>query len=95
MKVMSNLIAVLAFGSLVACAHKHGHGDHHHHGDKGGHWKMMDTNGDDVVTKEEFEKASQEKFKKLDANGDGKITKEEKMAAHGDKGEGKKKACCH
>lgn len=105
MKSIFQLFALLAFSSLIACAHKGGHegheGHHGHHGkggacshkEGGGHWKMMDANNDDVVTKQEFEAAGLEKFKKLDANNDGKITKEEKMAAHADKGDGKKSCC--
>jgi hypothetical protein len=42
-----------------------------------GMFERGDTNGDGVVTKEEFLKQSEEAFKNLDTDGDGKITKAE------------------
>lgn len=58
-------------------------------------WNKMDADGDNVVTRAEFDKAHDEKFKMMDANGDGKITKEEKMNFKKNKKKGKaKKACC-
>lgn len=42
----------------------------------------MDTDGDGVVSKSEFEAHGDEMFSKMDGNGDGKIEKDEAKAAH-------------
>ncbi len=60
--------------------HKNHEGHAHKGHDKHKMWDMMDTNKDGVVSKAEFDKMHQDKFKKMDANNDGKITKEEKKA---------------
>jgi hypothetical protein len=44
---------------------------------RGGMFERGDTNGDGVVTKEEFLAQSEETFKALDTDGDSKITKAE------------------
>lgn len=55
-------------------------------GPKGQMFEQKDTNGDGVVSKDEFLAFSQakaeERFGKMDADGDGKITREEAQAAH-------------
>lgn len=51
-------------------------------GGKGKHFEKMDTNGDGVVSREEFDAKHDEMFSKMDANGDGNVTKEEMKAAH-------------
>lgn len=40
-------------------------------------FKRMDTNGDGVISKQEFMEQAEKRFKRLDANGDGQITREE------------------
>lgn len=44
--------------------------------------KKHDTNGDGVISKDEFLNFAEEKFNKMDNNGDGTITKDEAQAAH-------------
>ena len=46
------------------------------------HFKEMDTNGDGVVSKAEFDAAHDKHFKELDANGDGNLTLDEMRAGH-------------
>ncbi len=51
-----------------------------HHGGKNRGEKMFekhDTNGDGVISKEEFMAHAEERFGKMDKDGDGKVTKEE------------------
>lgn len=48
---------------------------HHKH-----HWKKMDADGDNRISKAEFTKYTQNKFGQMDANKDGFVTKEEKKA---------------
>lgn len=48
----------------------------------GGMFEKHDTNGDGVISKDEFLAQAEERFKQMDTNGDGKITKEEGQAAH-------------
>lgn len=43
------------------------------HGDRGGRFGRIDTDGDGQVTKAEFAVGSEKMFERLDANGDGKI----------------------
>lgn len=56
----------------------------HHKGDWEEKFRAADTNGDGVVSREEFHAAfpdkGEERFAKIDANGDGVITLEEKKA---------------
>lgn len=46
------------------------------------HMKKHDTNGDGVISKDEFLSFAEERFGKMDTNGDGTITKDEAQAAH-------------
>jgi hypothetical protein len=49
-----------------------------HHGDGKGHrMKMMDTDGDGVISKDEFMSHKEQKFNKKDENGDGVISEDE------------------
>ena len=48
-----------------------------HHGKKGHKMKMMDADGDGVISKDEFMSHAEKKFSKKDANGDGVISKDE------------------
>lgn len=49
---------------------------------KGGMFEKGDTNGDGVITQEEFLETAKKKFAEMDADGDGSITQEEGKAAH-------------
>lgn len=89
MKKMVIVVIALSFFSVACSHHKHKHHDHKAHYKK--HWKMMDTNKDEVITKDEFNKAHAEMFKKMDANGDGKVTKKEKKEHM----QSKKRSCNH
>lgn len=52
--------------------------DHHGEGKKGGKmFEKVDTNGDGVVSKEEFMSAHEKMFAKMDKNDDGSLSKEE------------------
>lgn len=46
------------------------------------HFKEMDTNGDGVVSKAEFDASHDKHFKDLDTNGDGKLSLDEMKAGH-------------
>lgn len=46
-----------------------------HHTEEG--FFKRDTNGDKMVSKSEYMKATEKKFKKMDANSDGKVDSEE------------------
>lgn len=74
---MKKLLALgacaLAFSATPALAET---GDH-----KGKMFEKHDTNGDGVISKEEFLSHAEEKFGKMDADGNGEITKAEGEAA--------------
>lgn len=63
--------AVMAMGG-----HDEGH-------QKGKMMERIDTNGDGVVSKEEFMAKHAEKFDKIDVDGNGSLSKEELKEAHG------------
>ena len=88
-KAVVILVGLLAM-SFVGCVHNKTKGHSGHHAKM---WKMMDANGDDTVTRKEFDAAHNKMFAKMDVNGDGKITKEEKMSCHSSKKSGKKGSC--
>lgn len=55
------------------------------HGDSGKKGKMFekhDTNGDGVISKDEFLNHAEERFSNIDADGDGSVSKEEAKARH-------------
>ena len=53
-----------------------------HHGEGKGHkMKMMDTDGDGVISKDEFMNHKEQKFNKKDENGDG-VLSEDEMKKH-------------
>lgn len=49
---------------------------------KGKMFERTDTNGDGVISREEFSAKAERRFKKMDANSDGKVTKEEAKNHH-------------
>jgi hypothetical protein len=51
-------------------------------GHKGKMFEKMDTNGDGVMSHEEFSAKAEERFKMMDADSDRKITKEEAKNHH-------------
>ncbi len=53
------------------------HGGKHH----GKMFEKHDTNGDGVISKEEFLSHAEDRFSKMDTDGDGSVTKEEGEAA--------------
>ena len=56
----------------------------HHEGDyKGKKMEKVDTNGDGLVSKEEFLAKHEEMFNKMDADGNGSLTPEEMKEARG------------
>ena len=69
--LMGMMIMVMAGFGITSVAKHHG----------GKMFAKADTNGDGIVSKEEFLKHSETKFMKIDADGDGSITKEE-IKAH-------------
>jgi Ca2+-binding EF-hand superfamily protein len=76
-KILMLSAAVLALQAIPALAQEHG--------DKGARGAKMfekqDTNGDGVITEEEFVARAKEHFTMMDGNKDGKVTKEESEAA--------------
>lgn len=69
------LIALAPVSAMAADAPMH---------DKMGHWKEADTNGDGVISKQEFMAEQEKRFKEIDTNGDGNISQDE-MQAHREK----------
>ena len=68
----------LSSGYIVADSHKEGKcGEMKMEGKHGMMMKMMDTDEDGAVSKEEFIKHHEEKFTKKDKNADGKLTQDE------------------
>ena len=68
---------VMAVGASPALA------DHHEDGDrKGKMFEKHDTNGDGVISKDEFLDHATSRFSEMDANDDGEVSKEEAKAAH-------------
>ena len=69
---------VLTVGAAPALAGDYeGKGDH-----KGKMFEKHDTNGDGVISKEEFLDHATNRFSEMDANDDGEVSKEEAKAAH-------------
>lgn len=87
-KTISYLAVVSSLVMSVNLAHAGGEtGDENmhdqHHGDMDGMmFKKLDTNGDGVISRKEFNAFNARHFKKLDANKDGKLTPEELQGGH-------------
>ncbi len=76
-KLLALGVCALAFSATPALA------DHHEGGDrKGKMFEKHDTDGNGVISKDEFLKGAEERFSKMDADGNGEVTKEEAKAAH-------------
>ncbi len=77
------MVSALAFAvvapSFVAMAKDHGGKKGHHNGEK--MFERGDTNGDGVISKDEFLKGAEERFNKMDLDGNGEVTKEEAKQA--------------
>ncbi len=76
-KLLAFTAVALAVSFSPALADHHGEGGQH----KGKMFEKHDTNGDGVVSKEEFMNHVEEKFNKMDADGSGDISKDEAKAA--------------
>lgn len=79
----STAFAMVAMISTAAMACPCQEGGQCKRKDGGHHGKMfdkMDTDGNGIVTKDEFTTKTMEKFSTMDADGDGNVTKEEAQA---------------
>lgn len=81
-KLMMLAATALMMQATPVFADNHGGPDGERGKHKGKMFEMHDTDGDGVVTKDEFLSHAEERFGKMDADGDGKITKEESAEAH-------------
>ncbi|MBM9591017.1 EF-hand domain-containing protein [Leptospira sp. 201903075] len=89
-KILTILVSVGFLSAVSVFAHdREGHGKN---GMAGGHFKKMDTNNDNKVSKEEWQKFHDGFFTELDKDADGSVTLEEIKAAHVEKREEKKEA---
>ena len=78
-KIFLTSAAILAISVAPAMAEGHSEGDH---GSKGGVFNKHDTNGDGVISKDEFLNHAEERFGNIDTDGDGTVSKEEAKAGH-------------
>ncbi|MBM9546965.1 EF-hand domain-containing protein [Leptospira sp. 201903074] len=89
-KIQTILTSVAFFLTASVFAHDHeGHGKNVMAGD---HFKKMDSNSDNKVSKEEWQKFHDGFFTELDKDADGSVTFEEMKAARMEKREEKKEA---
>ncbi|TGL52223.1 EF-hand domain-containing protein [Leptospira meyeri] len=89
---MKKILTILTTVALVATTSVFAH-DHDGHGKKGmprDHFKKMDTNTDNKVSKEEWQKFHDGFFTELDKDADGSVTLEEMKASRMEKREEKK-----
>jgi Ca2+-binding EF-hand superfamily protein len=77
--LMAAVLGGMTMGSTAVMAHNHVDGDH-----KGTMMKKVDTNGDGVISKDEFLARHEEMFNKMDADGDGNLTPGEMKEARGE-----------
>lgn len=79
-KLTIALVAISALTAGLAFA------DDAQHSDRDMHELKADTNGDGVITHDEFkaqsDKMAEEHFKRMDTNGDGKIDQAERKSFH-------------
>ncbi|EOQ97531.1 EF-hand domain protein [Leptospira wolbachii serovar Codice str. CDC] len=89
-KILTIFTSVAFIIATSVFAHDHdGHGKNAMAGD---HFKKMDANSDNKVSKEEWQKFHDGFFTEIDKDADGSVTLEEMKAAHKEKREEKKEA---
>ncbi len=79
MKKLATAAVMLA--CMAAPAYADMHDDAHMKAMVDEKFSMMDTNGDGMVSKEEYDAAMTKMFNDADTNGDGMLSKDEMMAA--------------
>ncbi|TGK88320.1 EF-hand domain-containing protein [Leptospira bourretii] len=85
------LIILISFGfATIASLSAHDHDGHGRNAMAGDHFKKMDANGDNKVSKEEWQKFHDGFFTELDKDADGSVTLEEMRASRMEKREEKK-----
>lgn len=77
-KILAMTALAMIMSSPAAFADDRGGKDGKHGGKM---FEKHDTNGDGVISKDEFLNHASEKFSKMDADGNGEVTKEEGKAA--------------
>ena len=80
----TTLMSAALFALLAFTASPAAYADHHK-GEgkpKGEHHMKADTNGDGVMSFDEFISMKKERFAEMDADGDGNLTKDEMRNAH-------------
>lgn len=82
------LIPCFALGAVASYAEPGGSGGPMHGPMAEQMFKEVDTNGDDAISKAEFNAYHNKQFKKMDANGDGKISHAEMEAGHQKRSDG-------
>ncbi len=80
MKKLTILTALAVMVSIPFALAGEGGKGHGKHGEK--MFERHDTNGDGVISKDEFMDSAEERFKKMDADGNGEISKDEAKAHH-------------
>jgi Ca2+-binding EF-hand superfamily protein len=77
--LMAALMGGVAMSSATVMAHNHGGGEY-----KGKMMEKVDTNGDGMISKDEFLARHEEMFDKMDTDGNGSLTPEEMKEARGE-----------
>ena len=80
-------IYCFTFGASLAYAEPMGHdgSKHDERMSRDRHFKEMDTNGDGMISKAEFDIAHTKHFQEMDTDGDGKLSGDEMRAGHASK----------
>ncbi|TGM61456.1 EF-hand domain-containing protein [Leptospira vanthielii] len=89
MKKILTIFTSVAF-LLTASVFAHDHDGHGKNAMAGDHFKKMDTNSDNKVSKEEWQKFHDGFFTEIDKDADGSVTLEEMKSARMEKREEKK-----
>ncbi len=89
MKKILSILTVLTFVAVTS-VFAHDHEGHGKNGMAGEHFKKMDANSDNKVSKEEWQKFHDGFFTELDKDADGSLTVEEIKSAKKEKREEKK-----
>ena len=80
MKKLTILTALAVMVSVPFALAGEGGKGHGKHGGK--MFERQDTNGDGVISKDEFLASAEKKFDKMDADGNGSVSKDEAKAHH-------------